>query len=54
MFVDNRRGQDGMDSPPWWKQPSVKRPQDRDATSTEPPRPTLEDVKARQNTLKPC
>ena len=46
MFVDNRRGQDGIDSPPWWKQPSVKRPQDRDATSTEPPRPTLEDVKA--------
>jgi len=45
-FVDNRRGQDGIDSPPWWKQPSVKRPQDRDATSTEPPRPTLEDVKA--------
>ena len=46
MFVDNRRGQDGIDSPPWGKQPSVKRPQDRDATSTEPPRPSLEDVKA--------
>ena len=46
MFVDNRRGQDGIDSPPWWKQPSVKRPQDRDATSMEPPRPSLEDVKA--------
>jgi hypothetical protein len=46
MFVDNRRGQDGIDSPPWGKQPSVKRPRDRDATSTEPPRPSLEDVKA--------
>ena len=46
MFVDNRRGQDGIDSPSWWMQPSVKRPQDRDATSTEPPRPSLEDVKA--------
>ena len=46
MFVDNRRGQDGIDPPPWGKQPSVKRPQDRDATSTEPPRPSLEDVKA--------
>jgi hypothetical protein len=46
MFVDNRRGQDGIDSPPWWMQRSVKRPQDRDATSTEPPRPSLEDIKA--------
>ena len=46
MFVDNRRGQDGINSPSWWMQPSVKRPQDRDATSTEPPRPSLEDVKA--------
>ena len=46
MFVDNRRGQDGINSPPWRMQPSVKRPQDRDATSTESPRPSLEDVKA--------
>ena len=46
MFVDNRRGQDGIDSPPWWMQPSVKRPQNGDATSTEPPRSSLEDVKA--------
>ena len=46
MFVDNRRGQDGINSPPWWMQPSVKRTQDRDATSTKPPGPSLEDIKA--------
>jgi hypothetical protein len=46
MFVDNRRGQNGIDSPSSWMRLSVKRPQDRDATSMEPPRPSLEDVKA--------
>jgi hypothetical protein len=52
MFVDNRRGQDGIDSPPWWMQPSVKRTQDRDATSTKPPRPSLEDIKAAPERFK--
>jgi hypothetical protein len=46
MFVDNGRGQDRVDSPPWRVRPSATRPQNGDATSTEPPRSSVEDVKA--------
>jgi hypothetical protein len=46
MFVDNGRGQDRVDSPPWRVRPSAMRPQNGDATSTEPRRSSVEDVKA--------
>jgi hypothetical protein len=45
MFVDGQRGR-GIDAPPWRMRPSATRPQDGNATSTEPPRSSLEDVKA--------
>jgi hypothetical protein len=46
MFVDNGRGQDRVESPPWRVRPSAMRPQNGDATSTEPRRSSVEDVKA--------
>ena len=46
MFVDNGRGQDRVNSPPWRVRPSAMRPQNGDATSTEPRRSSVEDVKA--------
>ena len=48
MFVDNGRGQDGIDAPP----PSATRPQIGNASSTEPPRSSVEDVKAALEDLK--
>ena len=52
MFVDNGRGQDGIDAPPWWVRPSATRPQNGEASSTEPPRSSVEDVNAALEDLK--
>jgi hypothetical protein len=52
MFVDNGRGQDGIDAPPWRVRPSATRPQNGNASSTEPPRSSVEDVKAALEDLK--
>ena len=52
MFVDNGRGQDGIDAPPWRVRPSATRPQIGNASSTEPPRSSVEDVKAALEDLK--
>ena len=52
MFVDNGRGQDGIDAPPWRVRPSATRPQNGDVTSTEPPRSSVEDVNAALEDLK--
>ena len=46
MFVDNGRGQNGINAAPWRVRPSATRPQNGDATATEPPRSSVEDVKA--------
>src|SRR5262249_29368204 len=45
MFVDDKRGQEGIDPPPWRALRSPTRRQNGDAISTEPPRSGLEDVK---------
>jgi hypothetical protein len=52
MFVDNGRGQDGIDAPPWRVRPSATRPQNGNASSTEPPRSSVKDVKAALEDLK--
>jgi Na+-transporting methylmalonyl-CoA/oxaloacetate decarboxylase gamma subunit len=52
MFVDNWRGQDGIDAPPWRVRPSATRPQNGEASSTEPPRSSVEDVNAALEDLK--
>ena len=52
MFVDNGRGQDGIDAPPWRVRRSATRPQNGNASSTEPPRSSVEDVKAALEDLK--
>jgi hypothetical protein len=52
MFVDGQHGQDGIGAPPWRTRPSATRPQDGNATSTQPPRSSLEDVKAALENFK--
>jgi hypothetical protein len=52
MFVDNGRGQDGIDAPPWRVRPSATRPQNGEASSTEPPTSSVEDVNAALEDLK--
>jgi hypothetical protein len=52
MFVDNERGQDEIDAPPWRVRPSATRPQNGNTSSPEPSRSSVEDVKAALEDLK--
>jgi hypothetical protein len=43
---------DGIDAPPWRVRPSATRPRNGDASSTEPPRSSVQDVNAALEDLK--